>query len=194
MRILYVALTRAREKLILTGSRKENACMDLLRQSAAAGADLPDWMMADGNCHLEWLLMGLSGSRALHRLYATGAEPAAAQDPRFFALGVGRQQLEAATRRILQSKRSLKSLTAPSASALTASKAVFEQVQQNLQWRYPFENAVNISAKFSVSELVAMTARPIRRLPRARGDPRSRSPTARLNRCAGRRLGVSCAV
>ncbi len=154
MRILYVALTRAREKLILTGSRKEQACMALLRQSAAAGKDLPDWMTAEGNCHLEWLMMGLGNGQTLRRLYAAGDEPAAAQDPSFFAQRVGREQLEAATRQILQSKRSLKSLTEPSASALSASKTVFEQVRHNLQWRYPFENAVNISAKFSVSELV----------------------------------------
>ncbi|MHC5159686.1 MAG: 3'-5' exonuclease, partial [Planctomycetota bacterium] len=46
MRILYVALTRAREKLILTGSIKQAACEKLLSQCAPFAEGLPGWKLS----------------------------------------------------------------------------------------------------------------------------------------------------
>jgi len=155
MRILYVALTRAREKLICVGGRKESSCVNLLRQCAASEQGAPEWMVADGRCHLEWLLTGLGTSQTLHRLYGTGVDRNLAEDCAFHAERVSRADLEEMTRRILEAKRSLRSITAvPEGEVLSGSAVAYETVRHNLNWRYGHEEAVRTGAKFSVSELI----------------------------------------
>lgn len=61
LRILYVALTRAREKLILTAAGKG---LEEARAKAAMAENfpeqlLPGWLVEDGNSYLDWILMAL---------------------------------------------------------------------------------------------------------------------------------------
>jgi ATP-dependent helicase/nuclease subunit A len=154
MRILYVALTRAREKLICVGGRRENGCINLLRQCAASNDGAPDWMIADGRCHLEWLLTGFGTSEILHRLYVTGADRNLSEICGFHAERVSRAELEEMTRRILEAKRSLKSITEAEKRTQSQSAVLFEHIRHNLNWRYPHEEAMRTGAKFSVSELI----------------------------------------
>lgn len=155
MRILYVALTRAREKLICVGGRRENGCVNLLRQCAASNNGAPEWMIADGRSHLEWLLTGLGTSVSLHRLYTTGVNRNLSDSGGFHAERVGRAELEEMTRRILEAKRSLKSITrASDDKVLRQSAVVYEHIRHNLNWRYRHEEAMRTGAKFSVSELI----------------------------------------
>ncbi|MCE5186199.1 MAG: helicase-exonuclease AddAB subunit AddA [Planctomycetaceae bacterium] len=154
MRILYVALTRAREKLILTGSVRQSACVNRLQQVTAL-PQTPEWVTADGQCHLDWVLNGLAQSPTLHRLYETGLEGQAGQLLKFHAERVSRQELESISSRILQTNRSLKNMVKPAGkSAVNKAAVAFEHIRHNLQWSYPFEHALSINAKFSVSELV----------------------------------------
>ncbi|MBL7214792.1 MAG: UvrD-helicase domain-containing protein [Phycisphaerae bacterium] len=162
MRILYVALTRAREKLILTASRKENACVNLL--SECAGFDenlpasnrrytLPDWKLTEAGCHLDWLLMGMARKTELCRLFnLDGSE----SDSLFCAGRIGRDELDILTNKILVAKKSLKSeMTPPKAGTETANQAqaAFESIRDNLLWEYPFADVTRVGAKLSVSEL-----------------------------------------
>ena len=57
LRVLYVALTRAREKLILVGSSKklEDRALAWCRQLGSASVLLPDYMIADAKSYLDWI-------------------------------------------------------------------------------------------------------------------------------------------
>lgn len=153
MRILYVALTRAREKLILTASRKGKACVNLLTECAGLDGNLPDWKRVEAGCHLDWVLMGMSGNAALCGLFGLDGT-----DTRllFCARRVGRDELDQLTRTILDTKRSLTSYTTPpkpETEAAGRAQAAFETIRDNLLWAYPFAAVTQISAKMSVSEL-----------------------------------------
>ncbi len=152
MRILYVALTRAREKLILTASKKEDACVKVLTESAAFADRIADWRLNEVRCHLDWVLMGMSRNNELCRMFDLDG----VDGQRLFCAGrIGRDELDGMTRRILDAKRSLKSYTNPPKAGSKAdgkAKAAFEMIGQNLLWQYPFEEMTRQAAKLSVSE------------------------------------------
>ncbi|MHC4987996.1 MAG: 3'-5' exonuclease, partial [Planctomycetota bacterium] len=153
MRILYVALTRAREKLILAGSKKQNACRKLLSQRAAS---INDWEVTGARCHLDWILTGFANQQPLHTLFETGSEGNLPDDGLFAPLRVSRERLETLTAEILEAKRSLKSATEPPkprTSADNAAKEAFEAIRKNLQWAYPYSLITQTPAKLSVSAL-----------------------------------------
>lgn len=156
MRILYVALTRAREKLILTGSKKQNACENILNRAASFTAKLPDWDINDTRCHLDWILTAFANQSSLHGLFETETESGLRDDGLCFAQRVSRERLEALTREILDAKRSLESVTAPPKAGSppdTEAKTAFQTIETNLQWQYPCSDITRTPAKLSVSEL-----------------------------------------
>ncbi|MDH4203082.1 MAG: helicase-exonuclease AddAB subunit AddA [Phycisphaerae bacterium] len=153
MRILYVALTRAREKLILTGSKKQDACKKLLSRRAAS---INDWEVTGARCHLDWILTGFSNQQPLHTLFETDNEENLVDDRLFAPLRVSRERLKTLTQEILDAKRSLKSVTEPpkpKTSADNAAKEAFQSIQDNLQWAYPYSLITQTPAKLSVSAL-----------------------------------------
>ncbi|MHC5083172.1 MAG: 3'-5' exonuclease, partial [Planctomycetota bacterium] len=156
MRILYVALTRAREKLILTASRKEKACANLLTQCGYFTEGLPDWKLGDVRCHLDWILSGFSAQRQLRTLYAIDVDTPLADDGLFHAGRVNRDDLNAMTNEILDAKRSLKSFSqTPDPGSAMDSRATeaFETIKQNFAWSYAFNDVTMMNAKISVSQL-----------------------------------------
>ena len=59
MRVLYVGMTRAKERLLLVGSLRD---LDQRRQSwrSDQSGPLPAALLAQANCHLDWLGMAVS--------------------------------------------------------------------------------------------------------------------------------------
>jgi ATP-dependent helicase/nuclease subunit A len=156
MRILYVALTRAREKLILTGSIKQAACKKLLSQCAPFAEGLPGWKLNEARNHLGWVLAGFGNQSALHQLFETESGEAFCDDGLFYPLHIEHQQLDAITREILDAKRSLKSAAAFPKTGSPQDKeanAAFKTIKQNLAWHYDFTDVTQTPAKLSVSEL-----------------------------------------
>jgi len=156
MRILYVALTRAREKLILTGSIKQNTCAELLSRFAQFADGLPGWKLSEARSHLDWVLTGFANQSSLHQLLGTDVEYTLCDDGLFFAQHIGRRQLDAITNKILDAKRSLKATAeSPKAGCPQDKEAntAFETIKQNIEWRYDFSDVTRTPAKLSVSEL-----------------------------------------
>ena len=156
MRILYVLLTRAREKLVLTASQKASHCRAALIESALMGRTLEDWTIQDAKCPLDWILAALADEAALHKLYATGLEGRLEHSGLFEAGRIDRAQLDVLTAELLQSKRSLKSMTdrpslSPEQEKTLASE--YAQLEAALTEPYRFEPQTRISAKYSVSTL-----------------------------------------
>ncbi len=84
MRLLYVAMTRARERLVLVGSAKKlpAACHDWAAGAEAAGTmggpgrtgPLPDHVLAGAKCWLDWLGPVISGHPDGQELAALGSD------------------------------------------------------------------------------------------------------------------------
>jgi ATP-dependent helicase/nuclease subunit A len=156
MRILYVAVTRAKDRLILVGSENHGHCRDLI-SSAVFFRDnrTPDWQLRRCKSHLDWILLGLAGQKRLQDAFNTGLEADAADRNLFSASPYDRPELDNLSRYI-QGLKAGKSKHPPVAvdkpkSAQTPSM-YFSAVKQSLDWRYPFSNQTRLPAKSSVTQ------------------------------------------
>ncbi|MHC5199886.1 MAG: 3'-5' exonuclease, partial [Planctomycetota bacterium] len=156
MRILYVALTRAREKLILTGGKKQDRCTALLTQCAHLPDILPEWILRRSRCHLDWVLAGFAGQFPLRRLFGTDAGDGLHDDGLFAVERIDRDRLEAITQGIRAHRRQPADAIAPPGAGSSGAKeaaAAARSIRQNLAWQYPFSDITKTPAKLSVSAL-----------------------------------------
>jgi len=156
MRILYVATTRARDRLILTACEKQQHCRDIVCDGFLWGGDrIADWQLRRCKSPLDWLLYGLSDQKLLHDGLETGLVPKSDND--LFTLKLYDQvELEDLAVYVLQLKGSKKDKagrkTKKSSSKQTSGK-LLSQVKKSLAWRYEFGDSVVLAAKQSVTEL-----------------------------------------
>ena len=157
MRILYVAMSRAREKLVLVGSMRGLAnCAR--RWCGPAGTDrwpLPDGYLAGALTHLDWLGAALArhrdGAAIRHKgLFADETFAAAAADSSrwriYIHTGLDSTVAEKAVApEILTLIKKKEPLAAAGAYSAT--------VNNRLSWRYPGAETVGPAAKVSVTEL-----------------------------------------
>lgn len=156
MRILYVAMTRAREKLILSACAKEKRCRSILEPAALLPeAHPPAWKLMEVSCAFDWVLHGLSDQRSLMELYDLAA-PGLGGSADFRARRVGMEELTAITQFIEEIKQSRKSAALPSfgSDVRTRATQVHAKIQEMLNWEYPGRQATILAAKYTVSELV----------------------------------------
>ncbi|MFQ9388528.1 MAG: 3'-5' exonuclease [Coprococcus sp.] len=70
-RILYVAMTRAKEKLIMTGMESlKNTDKKLeiwQRSSGILGEVFPDWMLTSARSYLDWIMPAVMNGRSRER-------------------------------------------------------------------------------------------------------------------------------
>ncbi len=156
MRILYVALTRAREKLILTACGREGHCRQILEPAALRpGGRPPAWKLLEVRCGFDWILHGLSNQPGLMKLYDYEVPPVP-DGGCFMARRIGRERLDEITQFIEEIKRSRKRTVLPvfGREVRKQAEALYERIQENVNWKYPNLAAASIPAKLSVSELV----------------------------------------
>jgi ATP-dependent helicase/nuclease subunit A len=156
MRILYVATTRARDRLILSACEKQQRCRDIVCDGFLWGGDrIADWQLRRCKSPLDWLLYGLSDQKILHDGLETGLAPKSNDD--LFALKLYDQmELEDLAGFILQLKVSKKGKTgrkAKKSCSKQTSGSLLSQVKKSLSWRYGFGDAPMQPAKQSVTAL-----------------------------------------
>ncbi len=161
MRILYVAMTRGRERLVLTGSTEKKKGENILRKGALLYREnIPDWQVRSSQSPLEWILYALAGQQNLHKAFETGSEDGLTDENLFAVKLWGQPELEQSihsgqvSRRILLQQRPKRDKT--SLKAVKSSAAVQEKlsiVKASLGWQYPFSNSIKLKAKESVSRL-----------------------------------------
>ncbi len=157
MRVLYVATTRAKNRLILTASQNRNKCRDIVAGGFFFGSDpIPDWKLRECDSPLEWILCGLSDRKVLHDAFDTGLPKDALSDGLFsFSLheqpDLGKLNQFVTQLRDRKSERS-GSKRKKTGSARTESQ-LLSQVKKSLSWRYPFGDAPQQQAKSSVTQL-----------------------------------------
>ncbi|NIP25818.1 MAG: hypothetical protein GWN67_12390, partial [Phycisphaerae bacterium] len=166
MRILYVATTRAKDRLILSASEKQKHCRDLVCNGFLSGPEpVPVWQLRRCKSPLEWILYGLSDQKALHEAFETGLAVSADDNNLFGFRLYGAEELEKLAGYILKLKGSKSPRSDPIArhSERSASGAknlkkrpqgkLLSQVKKSLTWQYEFADAPIQPAKQSVTAL-----------------------------------------
>lgn len=135
IRILYVALTRGMDKLILIGTAKD--AEELWERASSRDIKSP----VRGRCYLDFLLPGLSGSDKI----------------RFYIHG--RQSMSIAKKERHGKKAGLRQQMA---LGFHVENPVYDHVNYRLDWNYGYVRALQSKSKYSVSELSRDKSRPQR--------------------------------
>jgi len=157
MRILYVATTRARERLILSACEKKSHCRDIISNGFFFGDEpIADWQLRGCRSPLEWVLYGLSDQKNLHKAFETGLAERCNDDDLFDIKLYSQAKLERLCRFIhkLKDEKSCRCRlgTRSSQPSRTETK-LLSQVKKSLSWRYRFDDAPLLPAKLSVTQL-----------------------------------------
>ena len=153
MRILYVATTRAKERLILTASEKQNKCRQIISNGFFFGdKPVPDWQLRACRNPLEWILYGLSGRKILHEAFGTGLAERAVGDDLFSFKLHGQSDLKQLAETIIRLKAD-KPANSKKSDPKRESSKLLAQVKTSLTWRYRFGDAARLPAKSSVTQL-----------------------------------------
>lgn len=184
MRILYVALTRPKDKLILVSAVKnlEKSAGDWSQSLFTEGELLPDYLLAKARSYMDWigpalirhpsakLLRDLSGEMTGgHLLEYTMDSPnwqisilpagevalAAAAGKENLLLPGGREA-EAVNRLLKGEPDTSAEQDANVNITQNASNVMAQEISRRLEWTYPYAAASRIAAKTSVTELKSL--------------------------------------
>jgi ATP-dependent helicase/nuclease subunit A len=158
LRILYVATTRARDRLILTASQRQTRCGDIVRDGFHFGSEpVPDWQLRSCQNPLEWVLYGLSDQKVLHDAFQTELMANARDDDLFNLRVYGRQELEQLSRFVLSlraGKLAPQHLEdRPDRKPKPARSSLLSRLKESLAWQYRYGDVPTLPAKQSVTEL-----------------------------------------
>jgi ATP-dependent helicase/nuclease subunit A len=157
MRILYVATTRARERLILSASEKREHCRDIISNGFFFGDEpIADWQLRGCGSPLEWVLYGLSDQKSLHKAFETGLAERCSDDDLFDIKLYSRAELEELCGFVhkLKDKKSYRCRLGTKSSQPRRTEAkLLSEVKKSLAWRYCFGAAPLLPAKRSVTQL-----------------------------------------
>lgn len=162
LRVLYVALTRPKEKLFLLGTVRDAAKSATKWSMAAEHRELalPDGMLAGARCYLDWLgpaLMRHKDANALRQLAGlpdTAPPPVLNGEPsrwNVFCGGTEGLALAAAAREARD--ETVMQAIYKGEPVYHLHSSLTEQVETRLAWRYPYDQATGFFSKTSVSEM-----------------------------------------
>lgn len=165
-RILYVALTRARDKLIMTGyfkgfknaKGKLSTLGELIKNAASVeGQQLPTDIITQANTYLDWLIMGFAR-------HLDGGNPLRVaieyEGPTYFDLPDKKCRIKVEVHDgslygDLDYKADIDETTINKVRELKAVNAVElpQEIEDRFNYTYPYSDATRRTAKISVSEL-----------------------------------------
>jgi len=157
MRILYVALTRAREKLILTGTVKnlKKAVTKWKGYSQTSNNKLSECDMAKARCYLDWIGPAVMRHKDCALLREIGQQDDSFNVPDLSSWDVKLWNkgdvLHAKMDRMQEEKDFLKWIEEEMKSS--EHSEYNEEISRRLNWRYPYEISARLPAKISVTEL-----------------------------------------
>jgi ATP-dependent helicase/nuclease subunit A len=135
LRILYVALTRPKEKLILTGVKKKaEEWLDNQRVAFAQDSKMSFLDISDADCYLDWIVPALLTCGDKYHFGVTGIADMIVEEIKDQVLEEKMQKEEAEWQAY-------------------PPEEVFHFVKERLSYQYPYQNSVDLKMKYSVSEL-----------------------------------------
>ncbi len=157
MRILYVATTRAADRLVLTASQKQTNCRRIISNGLLFGNEpVHDWQLRACRNPLEWILLGLSDQKVLHEAFDTGLSESAARDDLFDFRLYNQADLKQLSEFVIEQKKGkLKRRSIPSKKSRPkqVDKKLLEKLKDSLNRRYLFGDSPKLPAKTSVTAL-----------------------------------------
>jgi ATP-dependent helicase/nuclease subunit A len=173
MRILYVALTRAKEKLIVTGAVRDinAATAEWLRCSETESRNLPGYEILQGEKYLDWIgpavirspgaqsLRDLAGMEAPGRDREKEEKGEKIWDVRLWSKAdITREKIqteaeEESLYRWLEVQAEEAESASPTQTIQPETDQLREEVSRRLAWQYPYAGLAQIPAKLSVTEL-----------------------------------------
>ncbi len=160
MNILYVAMTRAINRLVLVGSCEKSHCQEMLTAGFYfKDAPVPDWYLSRCKSHLDWLLSALSSNLIMeHERLAVRREAslAGAGTATFDARFYDHPEIEKLAALIqnpqLKTKHSELNTERSDGPVSETKRNDFEKIRRALDWQYKFGGAPQLPAKRSVSQ------------------------------------------
>lgn len=160
LRVLYVAMTRAKEKLILTGciSKLETAVSDCQRLSARKSIKFSYELLERARNYLDWILPALARHPVFHSLYeeydmiGQTTSLICEEGPIVIRLIRPRQLLEEQVEKQVMAQIGKEEFLHWDSSKVYDEK-LRNQLQERFSYRYPYENLAQIPVKVTVSEL-----------------------------------------
>jgi ATP-dependent helicase/nuclease subunit A len=154
MRVLYVAATRARERLIIMAAQGLDSCRKIVRNGAAVDGALPEWMLASAHNGLDWMLAGLGRHKVLHEALGMPEDDSLLPEPiidvKIWGADVVKAlQMEVESTR--KARRSPEITKKPKPDPADASVA--KRLADSVNWRYRWQASTLAEAKTSVTEL-----------------------------------------
>ena len=153
MRILYVATTRARERLILTGCGGQTLCRGIIVNGCLFETQPID---AEELRHcrspLEWVLYGLSDQKRLNEIFETGLAENCGDENLFSAKYYGQEEISQLSERLDNFKKKQFIGTKPKVKG-GAGKELLTKVKENLNWHYKYSDITRMPAKQSVTQM-----------------------------------------
>ena len=140
LRVLYVAMTRAKEKLILTGQLPK--AEEVLETAAQQGSGLHKegalsfCSLSGARSYLDWILPVVCGREAPIQIYVRNGRDAALQE-------AVEEKAESLAREVLEHWDAQR----------VYDHKLKEHLEEQAGFSYPFENARRLKMKFTVSEL-----------------------------------------
>jgi ATP-dependent helicase/nuclease subunit A len=149
MRILYVAMTRAMNRLILVGCKDQDSCRDILTAANSfAGQSIPSWHLETYQNHLDWILSALGSEPVLYQAFQTELPTQTTQDNLFNVQFYDQLQLNNLSALIQNYKLN----TQHSKLKTPVVKRDLADLKRSLNWQYPFGNAPALPAKRTVTQ------------------------------------------
>jgi len=159
MRILYVATTRAKDRLILTASQKRNHCRSVITNgfffANEMGGTLPDWQLRACQSPLDWILYALSDQKILLDGFESGLAKEAQNDDLFSLKLYNQAELKRLSEFVIRLKEDRRQETEDRRLAPTSAVGVrrLDQLKKSLEWRYGYYGSTLLPAKSSVTQL-----------------------------------------
>lgn len=148
MRILYVAMTRAKENLIITCTKKDAAkyITSLAEGVRNSGRVMDPFCVSGADCEADWIFSSLLRHPNAQDLRAAAniSETAALRDDTEWKIKILNPEASAPSESALDEEAAVAAFPDP---AITAA------LKENLEWKYPFAAAEIIPAKAGVSDL-----------------------------------------
>lgn len=142
LRVLYVAMTRAEEKLILTATTGDIG--KLLQKYPDAEAPLSGTELQSASCYLDWIMMA-EGAEKLQRVGAT-RDVIELFDYTLHDIHLAAEQT--ALNRLRREEKLQQAV-----SSVDAASSSYVEAMEDLSYRYPHEAATRLYPKHSVSEI-----------------------------------------
>lgn len=142
LRVLYVAMTRAEKKLILTGTTGN--LEKLLAKYPDAGAPLSGTQLQTATCYLDWIMM----AEGAENLLRTGTDRGAIELSEYTL-----QDIHLAAEQSALHHLRLQTLLKGAVASVDEHAPSYEHAVQELSYRYPHEAATRLYPKHSVSEI-----------------------------------------